>query len=296
MIPQWAESYFSNELKVMAPLPVDDVPVRLCRFDGIKAVLVDLFGTLLVSGTGDGDISGIHDNHYPVAPILDKLGCEVLFDRFDDRITEILYRTIKEMRHNNSPCREIEIRSVWKETLDHLIADRLIAWKYNDSDIEKLSVYYDMTINPVWPMPGAKDFLVNLVKKDYHIGSVVNGAFYVPWIIEFFFGTRDPDGLFESALFYLSSQTGLLKPSRELYAQIAQRAKKELNLDPEQILVVGNDYVNDIAPASDQGFRTAVFCGDSRSFHRNISDSGDMFPKADCIIKEFETLNQSLNV
>jgi putative hydrolase of the HAD superfamily len=290
MIPKEIQVLLEKNLFPMSPLPVAGINDRSADYSDIKAIFIDLFGTLMISGTGDGDITTVRENHYPVTRILSEMGCTLNSSHFDDRITELLGRKISDQISDSSAYAEADILMAWRETINHLSEDRLISWDFSSMDIKKMALAYELTVNPVWPMPGALPFLEK-IKNHFTLGTIVNGQFYTPWIFEYLFHHNLSFFGFQEGLVFMSYETGQVKPSPILYASVMEKMSREYGINPEQVLVVGNDYTNDILPAKNAGFKTALFCGDSRSFRRssNPSENPDL-PAADCVFSAFDAL------
>ena len=67
-------------------------------------------------------------------------------------------------------------------------------------------------------------------------------------------------GCFEPDLTVLSYRYGMAKPSPEIFALLCERLRVR-GIAPAETLLVGNDPLQDIAPAAAAGLRTALFTG-----------------------------------
>ncbi len=130
-----------------------------------------------------------------------------------------------------------------------------------------------------WPqvdvMPGVKDAMSKLYKS--YICCVASNA-----------GDSDV-GQMRLALarvgiekyfkkFFTSQELGAKKPDKKFYQEILE----QLNLNPCEVIVVGNDYYKDIEPAKSVGMWTILI---------SETKNTDKFPSADYLIKRMDELN-----
>jgi putative hydrolase of the HAD superfamily len=134
-------------------------------------------------------------------------------------------------------------------------------------------------------MPGALAAIQSLKAAGITLGLISNAQFFTPLLFEAFFGSS-PAGLgFDPGLLVYSYRIGEAKPSPALFAGALDRLAA-LGLAAENCLYVGNDMLNDIAPAITAGFKTLLFAGDSRSLRLRAEDplTGNVRPAA--VIRE----------
>jgi putative hydrolase of the HAD superfamily len=67
-------------------------------------------------------------------------------------------------------------------------------------------------------------------------------------------------------------------------------------IEPQQVLYVGNDRVNDIWPAARTGMKTALFAGDSRSFRPREADPRTRSVREDVLLTDLRQLADVLPV
>jgi putative hydrolase of the HAD superfamily len=128
-----------------------------------------------------------------------------------------------------------------------------------------LAVEYECRWNPVWPMPGAQALLRDLQGCGITLGLVSNAQFYSALLFEALLGVSLAGLGFREDLCIWSYEHGVGKPSAILWAKAVDRLAQQDGICPEEILAVGNDVQNDIAPPARLGCRTALFAGDARS-------------------------------
>ncbi|MGD9151303.1 MAG: HAD hydrolase-like protein, partial [Desulfobacterales bacterium] len=104
-----------------------------------------------------------------------------------------------------------------------------------------------------------------------HMGLISNAQFFTPLLFEWFLGADVSTLGFSPELTILSYQKGYAKPSPILF-ETAASAIAAKGIASSATLVVGNDMLNDIYPAKQMGFQTALFAGDARSLRLRKDD------------------------
>jgi putative hydrolase of the HAD superfamily len=137
--------------------------------------------------------------------------------------------------------------------------------------LRRFAVEYELIRNPIYPMPGLKQVLHTLRRRGMLMGIISNAQFYTPPLLEWLIGASLSDAGFAGDLMFFSYRLKQAKPSPLLFDQAAARlaARGE---SVQEVLYVGNDMRNDIAPASLRGFKTALFAGDRRSLRLRADD------------------------
>ena len=251
--------------RVMAPRPTGVAP-RTARLDGIRAVLFDVYGTLLISASGD--IDAVPESRADA--FIAALGALDLASPVDgqagaDRLLGHVRAEHGRLRARGIGCPEIDIREIWRSLAGEL------GLGLAPEDLERLAVEFEVRVNPVWPMPGARACIDALRDRGLVLGIVSNAQFYTDDALEALLGARAAALGFEPELTLWSYRLGAAKPGPELYSA-ARRALERRGLEPHEALYVGNDMRNDIAPARAAGMRTALFAGDARSLRLREED------------------------
>ncbi len=204
---------------------------------GIRAVLFDIYGTLLSSAAGE-----IHP---------------------DPRLRAAIAAAHAASPH---PFPEVEIRSVLAALHPGLAP----------AEIEALALRLEDAVNPVAPMPGAAEALRRLHARGITLGLVSNAQFYTVPVLERELGFPLAALGIEPALCVFSYRLLRAKPDPFLF-ESARDLLAARSIPPEAVLYVGNDVRNDIDPARAAGFRTALFAGDASSLRlrgRSLGTSG----------------------
>ncbi len=233
----------------MRPLEVAEtgMAAKLPRLAGIRAVVFDLYGTLLVSSAG-----GAPPGRAPDAEGLPGSG---------RLLGEAIRRHQEERRRRKGIVHpEVEIREVWADVLADLGEP-----PRPREEIEWLVLRHECRVHPTWPMPGAAEVLRELRGAGFLLGIVSNAQFYTLPMVEGLFG-GDLDALgFHPELRVFSYEAGEGKPSAALFGRLVERAAT-LGIAPGEMFHLGNDFRKDVLPARAAGLRTGWFAGDAASF------------------------------
>ena len=246
---------------------------RPALLKGLRAVLFDVYGTMLVSASGDVGTGAASGRQQAMAgaleavSLLDQLNAAETLDCFQ-RAIEARHH---ELRDEGIDYPEIDIVAIWQVVVNSLVPSGSEG-KARRVDCQRLALEYEMRVNPVWPMPGLNECLERLRGARVELGIVSNAQFYTRELFPALLGSAVEEMGFDSELQYYSYAYGRAKPGLFLYEQardcLARRGTK-----PDQVLYVGNDMLNDILPATKCGFRTALFAGDARSLRLRDRDS-----------------------
>ena len=278
-----------------APIPTEMVP-RLARIPGIRAVLFDIYGTLFVSASGDVGTAKQAANTSAFSAALEAVGSDSGID--GQRGLSEFFATIEES-HDAAKSRgiefpEVDIVQVWGRTLARIDSERSPAGlPVDEGFLRRLAVEYEARANPVWPMPGLAEELEEVLDRGILLGLVSNAQFFTPLLFEAFLGRSVDACGFASDLRFYSYAHGFAKPGDELFLA-ARRALAGHGIEPCRTLFVGNDMVNDVAPAHRVGFRTALFAGDARSLRRRKGDDRCLGIVPDLILTDLDQCRSCL--
>ncbi len=255
----------------LTPIPTKATP-RTMRYDDIQAVVFDIYGTLLISGSGDvGSTGAALNKEHAAHEALQAMG-------FDNpppgkAVVTGLHEAIA-LDHGRCQERgvefpEVDIVHIWHSVLHQLRENELLP--PGEVDCERLAVEYELRANPVDTMPGAAQLLDQLQSAEMVLGIVSNAQFFTPIVWAASFGRTITEMGFAKYVQYYSYEHRQAKPGTYLY-QLAADGLATRGIVPRQVLYVGNDMRNDIWPAQQVGFRTALFAGDQRSLRLRTDD------------------------
>lgn len=277
-----------------------DVDALLKPIKGIKAILFDVYGTMLISGTGDIGISEEKRNQFPIAQILKNHNFNLISheDIIDEQFSLLLGHFIREEHNERKKSGtlypEIDIIEIWDQILRELINNHYISGSIEKFEIQKSALIYECMVNPVWPMAGLHEVLEYFYTKKYKLGIISNAQFYTEEILRTVTNFEIDKTKFDPDLLLYSYREKEAKPSKDFFLKAVTKIKKMYNIEPNEILYVGNDMLNDIFTANQCGCRTALFAGDRRSLRLRSSDFRCKELKPDLIITEMVQLRNIL--
>jgi len=262
----------------LSPLPTA-TSKRLVRLPDVRAVVFDVYGTLIISSSGD---VGANVDAAKVTAVQDALSSmkipwptssEECFQQYIGMIKQHQTRA----REEGVEFPEVNIVSVWQELLSGV--------GFTGVDWKRLALEYEVRANGTWQMPGLIRCLEQLREAGQHLGIISNAQFFTLELFPSLLGeTVDELGFHEELQFY-SYRYGHAKPGATLYGMAAQALERH-GILPRQTLYVGNDMLNDILPARSVGFQTALFAGDRRSLRLREDDSRVAGVVPDVVITE----------
>lgn len=277
--------------------PCDPQPTnhatRLAELPDIRAVIFDIYGTLLISGTGDIGPAGDYADERAFREAFSAAGLPAAAIPQDLRVSELLVEQIQYAqdgrRRQGIEFPEIDILSVWKAVLRNLSVPGLTSGT-SDPRLCALAVEYECRDNPVWPMPGLRETLTSLHRQGKHLGIVSNAQFYTPLMFQALLGASLDELGFDAALCAWSWEMQEGKPSLRLFRQVRAQLAAAHGIQPEHTLYVGNDCLKDIWPAERTGWKTALFAGDARSLKLRRDDTRCRDLEPDLVIDSLRQL------
>ncbi len=267
----------------LVPLPTDVAP-RGTTISGVRAVIFDVYGTLVISGCGDVGVAAEEVTARNVDEELDGSKRDPREAAMADAFRAVGWETAvtglptpamldRQIRALNEAAAgalgtkpEVDLFEAWRRTLDEAgMTDRAAA----TTDVVRLAAEYESRANPTWPLPGAADCLSELSRRGFTLGIVSNAQPFTLPLVEDLIGADLADeskagGRFDLDLCVFSYRYRQAKPSPRLFdALVASLGRR--GIGPGEALYVGNDMLNDVWAASRAGLKTAWFAGDARS-------------------------------
>ena len=266
-------------IRPMTPLPTLLKPGGALRAN-IRCVLFDIYGTLFISGSGDiGAADKDTANLSKINELLKRYGMDknprTLLDEFHDAI-EIRHA---ELRNEGIDFPEVRVERIWQQVLQ--IDDPEAAVRF--------AVEFEWITNPAYPMPHLADLLSACRKKQTLMGIISNAQFYTPFLFGWFLNEEPQTLGFDSDLIFYSYHYEIAKPSASLFEMAAGRLAGR-GIQPNAVLYLGNDMLNDIYPARNAEFQTALFAGDQRSLRMRTEDLRCRGLKPDLIVTDLRQL------
>lgn len=263
------------------------VEPRLAPLNDIQAVLFDVYGTLLISASGDIGNASLSGRADAFASAVEAVGASYASSSSAgvDALHDAIRSQQSQLREHGTAHPEVDIVAAWRTLFGEL----------SDNQLTELSVEYECRVNPIWPMPTASETLQRLRDSGFKLGIISNAQFFTPVAMEQLFGADLASLGFDSDLLFYSYEFLQAKPGRFLYEKAAAALAKQ-GIQPGQALYVGNDMLNDVFPANEVGFRTALFAGDRRSLRMRSDDIRVQGVEADWVVTRLSQITDALGL
>jgi putative hydrolase of the HAD superfamily len=276
-----SDAIFERHIRPLEPLPTGVRPV-LGKIQPFSAILFDVYGTLLISGAGeigtDREPAAI-DEDKTMVHLLRRYGIEYTPVQIQQAFHEAVEQTHANSRKQGVDTPEVDIVRLWQRVL----GSTALPW------IDEFAMEYELTVNPVYPMPGMNALLATCKAGSTPMGIVSNAQFYTVLLLEHFLGAPLTACGFKRRLLFFSWLEQYAKPSSVMFAR-ARTVLEEMGIPTASVVYVGNDMRNDILPAASVGFKTALFAGDQRSLRQRETDDRCREVKPDLIITDLRQL------
>ncbi len=280
------------------------VKSKLSLLPNVRGVLFDIYGTLLISDSGElstarelQEQNGSSGREHLALDILPQHLRTSLPEGFTP--TKELKRHIIE-QHNKlkSPAiqyPEVDIIAIWHQIfleqlpkdMHHHLSPLLLA---------RFALEYELLYNRTQLMPGCLELIKWLFTRDFYLGIISNAQFYTPIILATLFSLRNLKDLhIKPNLCFWSYRYGYSKPQPQLF-QHACKALAKHNLEPSEVLYIGNDMRNDVWAAAQAGFQTALFAGDQRSLRLRLDIQEVADTQPNLIVTELRQLKSVLSL
>jgi putative hydrolase of the HAD superfamily len=265
---------FLTGLEPMAPVPTGIEPC-LPAATPLKAIVFDVYGTLLMSDSGDIEESVISAGNLRKAMDFSNIrvsGSTLHQQGTLNKMLDEFVSEIKEFhdqhRTTDRPYPEIDIQHIWETILMRNHSKGRIQLDGNHC-IKCMTFIFEILSNPLFPMPGMEEVIKELSSRKIPLGIVSNAQFYTPVVLNYFLSGRlaeeDRVDFFDPELTIFSYKYKRSKPDLFLFQVLASALEKKYGLYPGDVLFIGNDMQKDVYAGHITGFRTALFAGDRKS-------------------------------
>lgn len=254
-----------------APAKVEKrIPSPIGNF---KAVIFDVYGTLIRSDAGDISLAKPAAHSDLIRRLLQSAGLELANSptNYAAQFNQEIQRRHQEALRQGIDFPEVDILEVWRALIRQ--------WTRQNStnspglfNLRRLAVEYECAVNPVWPNEGCREIIDHCRHAGLRLGIVSNAQFYTPIMLEALLG-KTPSALgFDPALQLWSYLEKRAKPDPALCETIARRLQSQFYIQREETIFIGNDMLKDIWDAQQAGFRGVLFAGDRRSLRLRLDD------------------------
>ena len=278
------------------------VKSKLSPLPNVRGVLFDVYGTLVISASGEVSTAAeLPDETHLTQG--ESQALETLPQPLRSSISEcfspskeLKKQIVKYHKQNQSPTLqypEVDIIALWHRIfLQQLPKD--MHSKLSLLMLARFALEYELQHNPTPLMPGCLELITWLAARDFYMGIISNAQFYTPIILATLLGCHNLENIhILPDLCFWSYHYGYSKPQPELF-QHACKALAEHDLQPSEILYLGNDMRNDVWGAAQAGFLTALFAGDQRSLRLRTDIEEVATTQPNLIITELRQLKSVL--
>ncbi len=280
----------------LEPLATGQEPV-LHQLPNIKAVMFDVYGTLLISASGDVGALAAESRGDAFSAALEAMDLDLQCPGSEGgrRFAAIIHNVHEQLHEDGIAFPEVDIVDVWSRVLTGLFQDGLIDHASLDAEsLEQLALEYEVRVNPVWPMPGCEWVLRSLHDAGLQMGVISNAQFFTLELFPALFGKSVEQMGFHPELQFYSYRYREAKPGLFLFQLACSILDVQLGIAAEEVLYIGNDMLNDISPAHTAGFRTALFAGDERGLRIRTNDPRGNGATPDLVITDLRQLRECL--
>jgi putative hydrolase of the HAD superfamily len=279
------------------------VEARLQKPEGVKALIFDIYGTLLISASGDIDQATFQGDNLKRALAeagfafveTEGVAQQAVIRRLLEKFMAIVASHQDEGRKRGTIYPEIDIRKVWEDLLAFAEKEKMLD-RQPGFDVLKLTFIFELLSNRVWPMPGMMEVIKYFHQKGYPLGIVSNAQYYTPVMMNYFLtrttNPRETIEYFDPELTVFSYKLRKSKPDAGIFDPMLGALKTKYGIDAGQAAFIGNDMLKDIYPANKRGMKTVFFAGDKRSLrlHEDRAEVKGLVP--DAVITDLNQLKQ----
>ncbi len=286
-----AISFLNRHRELFTPMsPINTgMKPRVSADRAVKAVLFDIYGTVLISQAGDIGLTALDESSGSLSFTLrsDSQSITLPVDDIRQQLTGLIKSHHDATRESRPEVTypEVDIISVWSELYNN---NGLIS--ASSESLTETALLFEITSNRVDIMPGSIEIFRHLKSCGIPVGIVSNAQFYTPLLLEFLFGKPLSSLGFSKELESWSFREGCGKPDPLIFKTPLENLNN-MGIKNEEILYVGNDMLNDVSCASGFGLKTALFAGDKRSLRLREGDDR-VTVEADYVITDLLQLKQ----
>lgn len=263
-----------DQVGVLHPLDTG-VQKRIGHFGDVRAFIFDVYGTLLISASGDIDQADFSDKALGFA--FSKSGIKlniqkeerkVLLENMLQDFKNTVKTTHEQKKSAGIAFPEVDFVEVWRNVLIKY-NEKGIFSSYSEEKLKLFTFLFELMSNKIYPMPHMNDVVNKLNKSGFPLGIISNAQFFTPMIMNYFlngtFEEKTEIQQFDDDLVFYSYLRGKAKPDVDLFNEMKNMLRNSYGIKAEETIYIGNDMYNDVYPALHAGFQAALFAGDERS-------------------------------
>lgn len=223
----------------------------------IKAIIFDIYGTLLFRK--GGDLSDSLSKRDYLMKSFSKLIKEFNLDTNPEELFYLYHKEIDD-EHKRKSKRgikypEVIIEKIWKRIL------KKIGYDNSPKTCFDIAFYFDNINSQKKLYPYAAFVLKKLKEKDIRLGIISNAQFYTKIdMLKLLYdkiGLKHLEEIFDNRLTFYSYKLGYSKPNKGAFLKVKERLGKK-GIKPSEIMYVGNDVKKDIKTANSVGFKSCL--------------------------------------
>lgn len=310
-LQEYAEWLFDQPQR-MWPQPPEPVPVKATPFfaplPDVRAVIWTLYGTLL--SVTDGRLLVSHPQELRMHVALEKTIEEFnlwqsMYRKPGPPWQQLLAqfnRMIDDSRLAGTTVpgeeNEINLVTIWRMILERLKSD--YTWErefYGNLEqyAEKVAFFYHSCLQGVAAYPNALKAMDAVADAGLVQGLACDAQpFSIVHLVRALSKQGDPPSLAELLnrdCLSVSFRLGVKQPSATLMRNAMRQLEKH-DISPDHVLFVGSRIHDEIAPAKQAGFWTALFAGDKNSLQASAADMQDPALRPDRILTNLGQIRQ----
>jgi hypothetical protein len=281
---------------------------HLVRLPGVRAVLWNVYGTLLaISG---GDLAFEHPQEFVMSLALEKTIQEFKMwasmsrkpgqpSRYLQQIYDQLLIEQRALPGGGERHPEVLAERLWEAVVKRLLQkdykfDAGFFGSLNEFS-RKVAYFFHASLQGTACYPGAALALRHVAGAGLRQGLLADGQCFTTVQLQRGLAAQDPDldlnAVLTDGLVTLSCEARARKPSERLFRH-AVNALAEKGLEPAQVLHVGSRVVQDLVAARRLGMRTALFAGDRASLQATPEQIKDPASRPDVLVTELSQLTE----
>ena len=287
-----------------SPLPYAAQPLT-----DIAAILFDIYGTILLSAAGEigNTVYSYGRSSTEIEQVFSyacALGCHRLFCGTEDhnryhllhkQYVHSIANVHAQLKQSGIQYPEVDIRDIWRNILTTQQETLALTPSLLTPDrIATFAIVVELYTNPIQLAPHIGKTLQYLTQQGYPLGIISNAQFYTEPILAHVTQQSLAELGFQSMLHYWSFEHRIAKPALYCFESTAKKLQDNYGIAPHKTLFIGNDLRNDIIPAARAGFKTCLYCGDTRSIKLYPENDNIGNHRADTWIDSYDDLPRLL--
>ncbi len=281
---------------------------HLVRLPGIRAVLWNLYGTLLC--ISEGELLFEHPQKLFMSVALDKTIQEFKMWGSMSRkpgqpaeYMEVIYSQVlgeqRGVTTGGERFPEVLAERVWESIIKKLLQkdykwDAGFYGALNEFS-RKVAYFFHASLQGTACYPGAAEALRAVASAGLKQGFLADGQCFTRLQLQRGLKEQDEtlalDEVCPSELSFLSCDLRARKPSERLFRHALSKLQ-ELGLESQEILHVGSRLTQDISPARRLGMKTAFFAGDKTSLQATPEQLKEPNSRPDVLLTELAQISE----